>query len=158
MPPRKPKVRPRTKTWRVRKNIRAVLSAAEHDRELAIQWLDEELATPSKTGRPRKDYFHSIAIGDGPKGYYTVRFHVSNAYRPFVAVVRKDRKATSGLVKTMTLHEAMREVAKYAWKELGADPARLGVDINNTALWLERKVREKLKDTGLKEPPLKDID
>jgi hypothetical protein len=55
---------PRTKTWRVRKNIRAVLNAAEHDRGLVIQWLDEELATPSKTGRPRKD--RAALVDTGP--------------------------------------------------------------------------------------------
>ena len=138
---------PRTKTWRVRKNIRAVLSAAEHDRGLVIQWIDEELATPSKIGRPPIDYFHSFAIEEGPKGYYIVRFHVCNAYRPFVAIIRKDRTATPGHVKTMTLHEAMRGVARYALEKLAADPARLGIDIDATAIWLVREVRKKLKGT-----------
>jgi hypothetical protein len=146
---------PRIKTWRVRKNIRALLSAAEHDRGLVIQWIDEELATPSKIGRSRMDYFYGFTKEettwtdkDGKPienpGFYTVRFHVRNAAEQFVVLVRKDRKAAPTHAKTMTLHAAMQAAAKYALKYLPQNPHR---NFEATAAWLEREVRKKLKDT-----------
>ena len=135
---------------RRRKYIRALLNMAGYDRALLIQWIDEVLAIPPEPGQPRKDYFRSFEIKEGPPGFYTVHFHVSNIARPFIAVVRRDRKETRlpWCVKTMTLHEAMREVAKYAFEELAPDPARVSIDINATAIWLVREVRKKLKDSN----------
>jgi len=96
-------------------------------------------------GAPRKDFFNSFSVNDGPEGYYTVRFNVSNAYRPFVVIVQKARRAIPGHVKSATLHQTMRKVAEYAWTELGADPRRLGKDIKATAIKLVRLVREAAK-------------
>jgi hypothetical protein len=108
-------------------------------REELIRRMDA--CSEPERGAPKKDFFNSFSVNDGPQGYYTVRFHVSNAARQFVVIVRKERKAIPDHVKSATLHQTMREVAEYAWTELAADPRRLGVDIDATAIKLVREVR-----------------
>jgi hypothetical protein len=113
------------------KNLRTLRRKAGGREEL-IRWIDQEIGTPPKRGRPRNEFFNDFSVMDGPvKGTYLLRFKIGGAPMTYCALVCLRKGGVKPPKGIGTPKQTIREFVATIWRgyeEIGQDTSCLGKD------------------------------